>query len=147
MHGDWSDTNIYPLVGDQFESAVRQMSHVYGQYFWQLAENRRTGFSNEPSDAMKASIAGARAEFPNLSKQFAARTEASLQGSGGALSGVIRDRALQLVQQKNYADGLKALTPLLAATPDDPQLLGAHAQCVLALGSPSLARLENARLS
>jgi tetratricopeptide (TPR) repeat protein len=146
MHGDWSDTNIYPLVGDQFESDVRQMSHVYGQYFWQLAENRRTGFSNEPSDAMKASIAGARAEFPTLSKQFAARAEASLQGSGNALSGVIRDRALQLVQQKNYADGLKALTPLLAATPDDPQLLGAHAQCVLALGSPFLARLESTRV-
>ena len=91
MHGDRSDTNIYPLTGDQFESAVRQMSHIYGQYFWQLAENRRTGFSNEPSEAMEASIAGARAEFPDLSKQFAALAEASLQGSGNALSGVIRD--------------------------------------------------------
>jgi tetratricopeptide (TPR) repeat protein len=146
MHGDWSDTNIYPLTGDEFESNVRHMSHVYGQYFWELAENRRTGFSSQPTDAMKASLAGARAQFPTLSKQFAARAEASLQGNGNALSGVIRDRALQLVQQKNYADGLKALMPLLAATPDDPQLLGAHAQCVLALGSPTLARLESTRV-
>ncbi len=147
MHGDWSDSDIYPLAGgDAFDSAVRQMSHTYGQYFWQLAENRRTGFSNVPSDAMKASIASARAQFPTLSQQFAARAEASLQGNGSALSGVIRDRALQLVQQKNYADGLKALMPLLAATPDDPQLLAAHAKCVLALGSPFLARLESTRV-
>jgi tetratricopeptide (TPR) repeat protein len=90
MHGDWSDTNIFPIAGDAFESAVRQMSHTYGQYFWELAENRRTGFSNEPSAAMKASIAGARAQFPALSQQFAARAEAGLQGSGRGSSAIER---------------------------------------------------------
>jgi tetratricopeptide (TPR) repeat protein len=34
----------------------------------------------------------------------------------------------------------------LQATPDDPRLLAAHAKCVLALGSPFLARLECTRV-
>jgi Flp pilus assembly protein TadD len=153
MQGDFGhDSDIYPFAthGDDFGNAVREMSHNYGQYFWSLNEARRlqtSGMGNGQADnGAKRQIAGARAEFPKLAQQFAANAESSMQANNPALAGVVRDRALARFQRKDYAGALTDLTRLMGQSPDDAQLLNAHAACLLALGCPFLARAESTRV-
>jgi tetratricopeptide (TPR) repeat protein len=141
------DSNIYPFAtyGDTFGNAVREMSHHYGQYGWELAEARRVG-GGQVGENTKAAYADAKAQFPVLAKQFAANAESTLQANDPALAGVVRDQALARVQQRDYAGALPDLNRLMSSTPDDPQLMNAHARCLLALGCPFLARAESTRV-
>jgi len=148
MQGDFGrDSNIYPFAtyGATFDNAVREMSHDYGQYGWEIAENRRTG-GGQVGAQTRAKFANAKAQFPILAKEFAGDAESSLQANNSGLAAVVRDRALARVQQKDYAGALTDLTRLMSSAPDDPQLMGAHAACLLALGCPFLARAESTRV-
>jgi tetratricopeptide (TPR) repeat protein len=148
MQGDFQhDSDIYPFAtfGASFDNAVRAMSHHYGQYGWELAEARRVG-GGQVGAQTRADYANAKAQFPILARQFATNAEVSLQANNPALAGVVRDRALARVQQKDYAGALPDITRLMSSTPDDPQMMNAQAQCLLALGNPFLARAEATRV-
>lgn len=81
--------------------------------------------------------------FPRAAAMFVARRKAAAPPQ---LSGDLLERAKTNVQDKQYAAALNDLDSLLAASPEDDNLLLLHAECLLALGDYTGSRWEYTRV-
>ena len=137
------DSLVYPFAThDQYESAVRRMSHEFGEkYFRQSMGDELAVQQAQP--AYEQAIRS----FPTLAQMFVERAKpgkAVTDGSQGAsaVARALRKRGIERYKsglcQQAYAD----LSHAYQADPDDKEVLYFLAGCKLQLGSPEGARAD-----
>ncbi|MGA8259028.1 MAG: tetratricopeptide repeat protein [Arenicellales bacterium] len=130
------DSNIYPYATrDQYESAVRAMSHDFGQRYAAEA----LGDKLAVQQAMPGYEAAIR-QFPTLARMFVDRTKPA--GAGGALGSVLRQRGIQRYKAGDCAHAYRDLSEVYQANPKDKDVLYFLAGCKLQLGSAEGARAD-----
>jgi tetratricopeptide (TPR) repeat protein len=83
-----------------------------------------------------------KSAFPAVARYFVDRHRLR----AGATPKLLAARLQTKLQQRQYAAALTDLRPLLAAAPNDPDLLSAQAQCLLGVGDVATARALFTRL-
>lgn len=136
------DSGIYPFATlDQYESAVRRMSHEYGEIMFRQA-------SGDELAVQQARPAHDKAiqSFPTLAKMFVDRTKPAgsgeTAGPDGGLSAALRQRGLDRYQDGQCVQAYHDLSQAYQANPDDKEILFYLAECKRQLGAPEGARAD-----
>jgi tetratricopeptide (TPR) repeat protein len=135
MQGDFSAAaEIYPYATrDPYESAVRRMSHEYGDVAF-----RQTLGDELAVQQARPKQAQARQSFVGLARQFVERAKPA----GAAVSTALGQRGIQRAGAGDHLQAYRDLTHARKANPNDLDVLYHHAAAKLAIGSPEGARAD-----
>ncbi len=111
------------------------------QHYWQALTNGQ--YTDNKTNKSMTTRDIAAVEFPRAAAMFAQRRQGSATPQ---LAGVMLDRVNANIQNRQYAAALKDLDSLLAATPEDDNLLQLHAYAALALGDYTGSRTDYTRV-
>lgn len=136
------DQTIYPFATlDQYESAVRRMSHEYGDMLF-----RQTMGDDLAIQQARPAHDGTIRSFPTLAKMFVDRTKpAGSRTSGdlqGGLSTALRQRGIERYKAGQCSQAYRDLSDAYQANPNDTEVLFFLAECKRQLGSPEGARAD-----
>lgn len=114
-----------------------------GQGCWQCRQGGRARVVLD-GDAVEMSLEELQSrQFPRAAAMFVSRRQAQAPPQ---LAKELMERAQANVRTRQFAAALKDLDSLLAASPEDGDLLLLHAECLLALGDYSGSRSEYTRV-
>src|SRR5579862_1662498 len=131
------DSNYFPAATrDPYETAVREMSHKYGEMSFRLKTNRDE--AREYGARWQKERDAAKEKFPMLAKQFVERAKPA----GAPVAGVLKTRGIARYQKKQYAEAFDDLEHARQSDPSDVETIFYIAGCKQALGSPEGARAD-----
>lgn len=133
MQGDFSKAaEIFPYATlDPYESAVRKMSHEYGDVAF-----RKTLGDELAVEQARPVQDQARASFVTLARQFVERAKPA----GGEVSAALGRRGIDRAKAGDPAQAYRDLHHAHLANPNDLDVLYHYAVAKLAIGSPEGAR-------
>ncbi len=116
------------------------VSTLTQNYWYALTNGQYVDYKTKKSMSTKDIAA---AEFPRAGAMFAQRRQGAAPPQ---LGGVLLDRIKANMKDRQYAAAVKDLDSLLAASPEDDNLLLLHADALLALGDYTGSRSEYTRV-